>query len=489
MGTVLLKCLVGGIAGILVWLVFEPGAPHDFYDPRWNVFEGQYVTALGCVIGAAIGGLSGWLQGGKIHSFRGIGLGLLLGAMGITFGHTFGGIIVNVAFGALGATNGPLPIRVLSRVISFTLMGASLGVAIGGSTLNTKRAVQGLIGGALAGAVGGMAFDLVGAITAPIIQQARGDTAGGTSEVGIVGRAFLALILGAVIGLFIGLVERLGRSAWLRLILGRNEGREWSIDQPLTTIGRDERATVPLFGDPNIAAFHAQIQKLGPGQYVLTDGGSPIGTVVNGQRVGQSPLFHGSRIQIGTHQLEFLMKNGTVGAMSPEMLRSQQAYPMGAAPTRVGATPYSPMMPSAPASAMPAAAPGSLYGSVSGSPAPTSMPSPAASMPTMAYGSSPMAPVSGGYILLALDGPIVGIRYPLVGAVTLGRESPNVPMSFDTQASRRHAEINLGPAGPQVTDLGSTNGTFVNGQRIQTTNVRPGDVVKVGSTSFRIENA
>ena len=86
-----------------------------------------------------------------------------------------------------------------------------------------------------------------------------------------------------------------------------------------------------------------------------------------------------------------------------------------------------------------------------------------------------------------MDGPLTGQRYPIEGGFGFGRESDRVPMAYDTQASRRHAVIQPGPTGPVLTDLGSTNGTYVNGQRIQTSALRPGDLFKVGSTTFRFE--
>jgi len=48
-------------------------------------------------------------------------------------------------------------------------------------------------------------------------------------------------------------------------------------------------------------------------------------------------------------------------------------------------------------------------------------------------------------------------------------------------ASRRHAEIAGGPDGFTITDLGSTNGTFVNDQRIQTHALQPGDRIEIGN--------
>jgi pSer/pThr/pTyr-binding forkhead associated (FHA) protein len=49
-------------------------------------------------------------------------------------------------------------------------------------------------------------------------------------------------------------------------------------------------------------------------------------------------------------------------------------------------------------------------------------------------------------------------------------------------ASRRHAEIAGGPDGFTITDLGSTNGTFVNDQRIQKQMLQAGDRIEIGNS-------
>src|SRR3712207_8247138 len=45
--------------------------------------------------------------------------------------------------------------------------------------------------------------------------------------------------------------------AWFRVLVGRNEGKEYLVDKEETRIGRAELADVPLFGDPRIARTHA----------------------------------------------------------------------------------------------------------------------------------------------------------------------------------------------------------------------------------------
>ena len=59
----------------------------------------------------------------------------------------------------------------------------------------------------------------------------------------------------------------------------------------------------------------------------------------------------------------------------------------------------------------------------------------------------------------------------------------------DPQVSRHHAEVRAGHDGLEVVDLGSTNGTMVNGVVVKEHPLRDGDVILVGATSIRYEES
>ena len=73
--------------------------------------------------------------------------------------------------------------------------------------------------------------------------------------------------------------------------------------------------------------------------------------------------------------------------------------------------------------------------------------------------------------------------------LTFGRSSENaVPLRRDEFASSRHARIEAQPDGVWIFDLGSTNGTYVNGNRIDGSHrLEDGDVVRIGATELRFE--
>ena len=81
-----------------------------------------------------------------------------------------------------------------------------------------------------------------------------------------------------------------------------------------------------------------------------------------------------------------------------------------------------------------------------------------------------------------------GQRVDLGATVTVGR-LPECTISInDSNISRNHAEVKAGPSAYVVVDLGSTNGTMVNGVRITgEQRLRDGDIISFGSTHVRFE--
>ena len=70
--------------------------------------------------------------------------------------------------------------------------------------------------------------------------------------------------------------------------------------------------------------------------------------------------------------------------------------------------------------------------------------------------------------------------------VVVGRAATSDVPIYDPTISRRHAEVALANGGVQVKDLGSSNGTFVNGARVTDTVASAGDVVTFGKVAFRV---
>ena len=84
------------------------------------------------------------------------------------------------------------------------------------------------------------------------------------------------------------------------------------------------------------------------------------------------------------------------------------------------------------------------------------------------------------------EGDIYGIDST---ALTVGRSGDNdLPLDGDEYASAHHAKFEPRRDGVYVEDVGSTNGTFVNGIRLtRDRRLTPGDVVRIGETDLRFE--
>ena len=90
--------------------------------------------------------------------------------------------------------------------------------------------------------------------------------------------------------------------------------------------------------------------------------------------------------------------------------------------------------------------------------------------------------MAGKFQFIMRSGPTPGATYALEGdLITIGRDSANTIQINDAEMSRRHARMQFQGGKYVIEDLGSTNGTHVNGQRLASPYVlRTGDVVSFG---------
>lgn len=87
----------------------------------------------------------------------------------------------------------------------------------------------------------------------------------------------------------------------------------------------------------------------------------------------------------------------------------------------------------------------------------------------------------GESALLLVRGPGTGSTLRLGGTVvTLGRHRRATMLLDDVSVSRRHAEIQPGRSGHRIVDLGSLNGTYLNGRRVDEADLRHGDAIQIG---------
>jgi pSer/pThr/pTyr-binding forkhead associated (FHA) protein len=209
----------------------------------------------------------------------------------------------------------------------------------------------------------------------------------------------------------------------LRLI-GR-DGKEYPVTCA-TLIGRAPECGI-VIDEPGISRHHAQIE-LVEGKTMLKDLGSPNGTFVNDIRIETATeIKPGDRIRL--HDVPFTVK---------------PADPAGVNPTAV--------FESGPADDGPK---------------------------TVSYQSLQL------YSIVRSDN---GAEIGVGRSIKIGRDEKNeVPLPKDTSASQEHAKLELLNGQVVLTDLGSSNGTWVNGVRITTpVYLTHGDKFRIGDTVFRL---
>ena len=97
----------------------------------------------------------------------------------------------------------------------------------------------------------------------------------------------------------------------------------------------------------------------------------------------------------------------------------------------------------------------------------------------------PAAPALPMYLIL-VSGGMTGAMFRLApGASRLGRAPDNVFLLYERSISRSHALFDVDPDGEAwLSDLGSTNGTFVDGETVREIELHDGDTLRVGTTAL-----
>jgi pSer/pThr/pTyr-binding forkhead associated (FHA) protein len=470
--------VLGAIGGLLGWALLELlGLSND----EARQVDWTQTTALGAVVGLmyglALGVGEGITAGTKSKFQRAVGTGAVMGLLGGVAGLVIGQFFYGSLLAAAGISRQdqagfiPFLVQLVARTVGWGLIGTFVGAAVAFPSGSTQRIRNGFIGGTLGGLIGGFAFEIFAQIT-----RAGGD----------VPRLIGLTSIGSAVGLVVNLVDEALKSAWVRILVGRNEGREVVIDKPAATVGRDELADVPVFGDPNVSRHHATIFRQN-GRYLIQDQGAPVGTMVNGQRVSQQLLQDGDEIQLAGVRMIFYEK-ATAGPRRPVDAPRSPIAPMP--PTAPNVCPFcggekDPLTGACACTPDPAA-PGIPVGSAFDDPfAPAS--APVAVSPSAGWGVQGGVP--GAPRLVGVAGPYTGQVFPLPPeGGSIGREAGrDVALTADGSVSRRHAVVMVEGGRFVLRDEGSSNGTFVNGHRIQQQPLQSGDEIRLGGSLFRFE--
>lgn len=224
-------------------------------------------------------------------------------------------------------------------------------------------------------------------------------------------------------------------------------------------IGRDLRADVRI-AHPLVSRAHLVLRFVpGTGRWVGVDNGSLNGIFVHGRRVPEVDVADGSVVNLGNPDgpaVSFQIGRYQGSAGRPPQMSTAPIAPPVSAPQSVGRPAVSPM----PADAAPTKMGPAPVRAASGqgtSNLATSM------LKILRPGSAPPAPP---------------------GSLTIGRATDNDIVIPDVLASRHHATLIPTPAGTEIRDNRSINGTFVNGSRVDGALLNEGDVVTIGNVDL-----
>lgn len=204
------------------------------------------------------------------------------------------------------------------------------------------------------------------------------------------------------------------------------------------TIGREPDRRMML-ASPSVSRRHARIVLDGPQPYIV-DEGSANGVLVNGVRIGSpTALAPGVRVDIAEFWLDFAVADSDPQAAPPPQPPPQP--------------PPAPM------------------------PMPPPMPPPQAQQPV------------GVLRLRAQGGPFAGRAFDVPpGRVAIGRAIDNDLVFDDPSLSRKHAVVQMsGRDRLEAQDLGSSNGTWLNGRKVDSAVATVGDSLRLGDLMFVLE--
>ena len=114
----------------------------------------------------------------------------------------------------------------------------------------------------------------------------------------------------------------------------------------------------------------------------------------------------------------------------------------------------------------------------------TAAPAPHRSEPVDDSGATRVRMAVPKFVLRGVSGAAFGKTFPVATPQVIGRQSDCDISIPSEEISRRHARVRPTPIGLQVEDMGSSNGTFINGKRIQEGLLRPGEELRLDNIRF-----
>ncbi|MFE3549571.1 FHA domain-containing protein [Streptomyces kronopolitis] len=264
------------------------------------------------------------------------------------------------------------------------------------------------------------------------------------------------------------------------LVLELN-GRTWTLDPSRSyNVGRDPQGDMVL-DDARVSWRHATVRWAGQ-SWIIEDQGSTNGTYVQGRRIHQMEVGAGSTVHLG---------NATDGPRVT-LSAAPAADAFGAQPAPAAQWQAAQGWQAPPAQQQPPAQQG-WQAPPQGDRPPYIPPQQAQQAPQPQQAVPPQqarGPQAGGAPAGGDRSPTTFHRLDTGRVMRIGRALENELVVSDLQVSRHHAEFRATPDGRfEIRDLGSHNGTYVNGQPVAKSGTKvigPNDIIGVGHSTFRL---
>ncbi|MFF4524825.1 ABC transporter ATP-binding protein/permease [Streptomyces bluensis] len=273
------------------------------------------------------------------------------------------------------------------------------------------------------------------------------------------------------------------------LVLESN-GQTWTLDPSRSyTLGRDPQGDI-VFDDARVSWRHATISWSGR-SWVIEDHGSTNGTFVQGQRIHHLEIGPGSAVHLGnaTDGPRLSLKGSAASVATPQAQQQAQHQVQPQQPYAAqGANPaWAAHQAAPPQSAPPQSAPQQGWQQPQ---QPQQPQVPHQQGPAGGHAQQGPGGVAGAPPVYGDRSPTTFHQLALGRVMRIGRALDNELVVSDLQVSRHHAEFHATPDGRyEIRDLGSHNGTFVNGVPIAKSGsalLGPNDIVGVGHSTFRL---
>lgn len=239
---------------------------------------------------------------------------------------------------------------------------------------------------------------------------------------------------------------------WTSVRTGTNAPRVVLRAGQAATVGRTENADVVIAEDVQISGLHFAVDA-GSDACRVRDLDSRNGTFLNGQRITQAILRDGDTLRAGGTEFRVQLESDAAGHSDQPLVRESPA------PVRTGAAPVrdTGVLPTAP--------------------------------PAIQVEDRPPGPriESVSLVVLGEDHSVRKLWLRPGQDLTIGsNQQADAVLSGDNRISRVHLKLECSRGVCRVRDLDSTNGTYVNGERIQEAALHQGDRLKLGETTILI---